>query len=164
MVKKKNVFSYYYVLTITTSFTLAIHQFIKVFAEISLCCFYCVIRPAGQRVHLQVHHPVAPPLLVGHRRPERGGVPGLRPRALHVHPLLPVAGQGLHPCGADAGAYNRFFGRFFWGGDLTIFICHVMWHGRETLGWQNPMWLCEERKWKEFKKWQVWYNFRKMNT
>lgn len=56
-------------------------------------CSFC---PPGQRVHLQVHYPVSPALLIGHRRPERGGVPSLHPRALHVHPLLPLAGKQRH--------------------------------------------------------------------
>lgn len=56
----------------------------------------CSFHPPGQRVHLQVHHPVASPLLIGHAGPERGGVPSVHPRALHVHPLLPLAGKQRH--------------------------------------------------------------------
>ena len=56
----------------------------------------CSLRPPGQRVHLQVHHSVPSALLAGHGRPERGGVPRLHPRALHVHPLLPLAGEQRH--------------------------------------------------------------------
>lgn len=69
-------------------------------------CFHwkCSFCPPGQRVHLQVHHPVSSALLIGHRRPERGGVQSVHPRALHVHSLLPLAGEQRHqPRRTNAG-------------------------------------------------------------